>query len=260
MKSPLVVAMLALLYAAIGCEPQPQYKQFPAQQPNPQNSAAATSPATEIESRPVATPATGMARIPLNKDDPQAHISAARNFYVVFDGSGSMDEGIAGGSKIDIAKKAMREWIKSVPAEANLGLWVFDTRNKDGAERLPLGPNNHQKFLAEIEAVQTGSGTPLASAMRHGVDALTVQYQHQLGYGEYRLVVVTDGENTEGGFSAMASAGSYAASVGIPIYSIGLAVSNRDLKRSSISYVEANNLGELQKSLSAVLAEADYDE
>ena len=48
----------------------------------------------------------------------------ARNFVLVFDGSGSMNETecAEGKTKVLAAKLAVREWCKSVPPEANVGV------------------------------------------------------------------------------------------------------------------------------------------
>ena len=51
-----------------------------------------------------------------------------RNYYVVLDASGSMDERKCSGDerKIDVAKRALLQFAQIVPADANLGVLVFD--------------------------------------------------------------------------------------------------------------------------------------
>lgn len=117
----------------------------------------------------------------------------ASNIYIVFDASGSMgDGGCSGGeSKIRVAKRAVLEFAKSIPANINLGMVAFD--NSGTRERLPLSPLNYQNLESSITAVRYGGGTPLSAAMRIGYKALTEQGKKQLGYGEYHLLVVTDG-------------------------------------------------------------------
>lgn len=117
----------------------------------------------------------------------------ASNIYIVFDASGSMGEGGCSGgeSKIRVAKRAVLEFAKSIPGNVNLGLVAFD--NSGTRERLPLSPLNNQTLESTIQAVSFGGGTPLSAAMRIGYEALTEQGKKQLGYGEYHLLVVTDG-------------------------------------------------------------------
>lgn len=122
----------------------------------------------------------------------------ASNYYVVLDGSGSMDDVdcSAGQRKIDAARAALTSFAESVPSDANLGLAVFE--NQGLRERLPLGVGNREAFAQAVERVQAGAGTPLRSAIELAYGRLLAQGRRQLGYGEYHLVVVTDGMANEG--------------------------------------------------------------
>lgn len=115
------------------------------------------------------------------------------NYYLVLDGSGSMgdDNCSAGQPKINTAVAAVKTFISVVPKQANLGLAVFDRNGL--SQRVPLGAGNRKAFMAQLDRVRADSGTPLRSSMKIAVDALSEQARRQLGYGEYHLVVVTDG-------------------------------------------------------------------
>lgn len=117
----------------------------------------------------------------------------AANYYVVLDGSGSMkDAACSGGkAKIEAARAALASFAASVPAGANLGLAVFESRGI--GELLPLGAGNRQAFNQAVAQVQAGAGTPLRRAIEIAYGKLLEQGRRQLGYGEYHLVVVTDG-------------------------------------------------------------------
>jgi Ca-activated chloride channel family protein len=122
----------------------------------------------------------------------------AANYYVVLDGSDSMNRVAcsAGKDKIEAARTALSSFAASVPPGANLGLAVFESRGI--GELLPLGTGNREDFNRAVAQVRAGGGTPLRSAIALAYEKLVEQGRRQLGYGEYNLVVVTDGIASEG--------------------------------------------------------------
>ncbi len=122
----------------------------------------------------------------------------ATNIYVVFDGSGSMAASACSGQqeKIAAAKQALQEFVKSIPASANVGMVTFDVAGTH--EKVPLNQVNYNQMNEMISAVRAGGGTPLSSAIDVAYAALTQQARKQLGYGEYHLLVVTDGQASDG--------------------------------------------------------------
>jgi hypothetical protein len=191
-------------------------------------------------------------------------ISLARNFYFIFDGSGSMRDPLSsdcGGDqsfkrKLEGAKWAIAEFLKKVPADVNLGLYVFDENHSRQSECnvLPLGPNNMAAFLQAINDVEAGGGTPLARAIRFGAEVLAEQRKMQLGYGEFRLIVVTDGLADD-----IPQAAEYATEKEIPIYAIGLCIQeDHPLRQYAVSYRAADNFQDLAKALEATVSEAEF--
>ena len=196
-------------------------------------------------------------QIQLDETIPGAATSLTRNFYFVFDGSASMgnppDNTCSGdrrfSTKIEGAQWAVREFMKNVPSDVNLGLYVFDWNNEK--EVVSLGPGNHQKFLQEVGNIVTGDGTPLADGMRVATEHLVEQYKRQLGYGEFRLIVVTDGIA-----SGIPEASLNAIRHGIPIYAIGLCIGeNHPLRQYALSYQAADSAEDLRRGLEQTLAE-----
>jgi len=180
-----------------------------------------------------------------------------RNFYVIMDGSGSMREATTrdcGGdqefpNKMVCARWAIKKFLENVPEDVNIGLYVFDSSGR--GEVVPLGASNREAFLKGVDDIEAGGGTPLAGAIRYGTDQLIEQYKKQLGYGEFRLVVVTDGKARD-----IPDAALYAAKYGIPLYAIGLCVGlDHPLRYYSVSYRAADNFSDLSKGLSDTLAE-----
>ena len=195
------------------------------------------------------------AEIPLVQDVPGAEASLDKNVYVIFDGSGSMGDNCGSDerfrNKLEGGKWALGEFLKKVPEKTNLGLYVFDYSGE--REIVPLSSNNRAQFVAAVNAISAGGGTPLAEGMRFGTERLVKQYQKQLGYGGFRLVVVTDGEA-----DGIPDAALHAAKYSIPIYSIGLCVgADHPLRAYSFSYKAADNIQELAKGLEETLAESN---
>ncbi|MCI5144631.1 MAG: VWA domain-containing protein [Candidatus Electrothrix sp. AR3] len=120
-----------------------------------------------------------------------------KNYVLVFDGSGSMGQKGCSGNKTKsaAAKEAVSDWAQSVPADAHLGLVAFD--QSGFSVRLQLGQENRQEFIQQVEAIIPGSTTPLTKSLQTAYDILTQQARSQLGYGEYHLVIVTDGVANE---------------------------------------------------------------
>ena len=106
----------------------------------------------------------------------------AVNYYVVLDGSGSMDNSTCSGSstKIEAAVAALQRFVDAVPEDANLGLAAFDQAGT--SERTHLATGNRDAFRSALNAVVAGGGTPLRSAIDLGFERLTAQARRQLGW------------------------------------------------------------------------------
>ncbi len=181
----------------------------------------------------------------------------ALNYFVVLDGSGSMSETECseGKRKIEVARTALASFADSVPAQANLGLAVFD--GKGLSERLSLGAGNRDAFRQAVQAVSVNASTPLRSALELAYDRLLEQGRRQLGYGEYHLVVVTDGQASKGEDPTPAVNRILGESP-VVVHTIGFCIGERHpLNQPGRTYYRsANNPQALQQGLETVLAEA----
>lgn len=179
-----------------------------------------------------------------------------RNYYVVFDASGSMGESGCSGSetKLAVAKRAFKAFSARLPADANLGLLVFD--NKGIRQLFSLRPLNRDMALRALEPIHAGGGTPLAISIRYAYRQLTSQAQRQLGYGEYHLVVVTDGEAS--GEKPLDAVNAVLAESPVVLHTIGFCIGeNHSLNQPGrVVYRSAGNSAELAQGLADVLAEA----
>lgn len=189
----------------------------------------------------------------------EGQISLDQNYELVFDGSGSMTYTTCKGDKennIAASKWATKEFVtRSLPEDVGLGMFAFDRSGT--SERVPIGKNNREAVLRAIDAIRADGGTPLNSSIARGVDVLRTQREKQLGYGRFTLVVVTDGEATDGDKGA-ATGVAYAERYQIPIVTIGFCLgSTHPLAVHSLSYRSANNPTELLEAFKEVLAESE---
>jgi len=221
--------------------------------------SSATQPSTQQSVVPVETPQRTEPVLQEEEVIDVAKNKLARNFYFVFDGSGSM-KGLDGSgpnfpNKISAAKWATLEFIKSLKESDQVGLYVFDKYGK--REVLEIG-KNLQAFRELIQKVKAGENTPLTQAVERGIQSLDYQKKRQLGYGEYNIVVVTDGEADDK--ITLAEAVEKANDKGILIHTIGFSLKGEDhsLKTGSYSFRTADNPDELREAVVSVLAEEEY--
>lgn len=181
----------------------------------------------------------------------------AKNFVLVFDGSGSMTEKkCAGGRrKIDVAKEAAAAWAKSVPEDANVGLVAF---HADSFTSLNLTGKSRAEFAAVVNGISAGGGTPLGGAVYRARSMLEEQARRQLGYGEYTIVVITDGEANN--IEELARAVRLVLdSSPIVIHTIGFCIDERHSlnQPGRTVYRTADNPDQLRQGLQEVLAESE---
>lgn len=182
----------------------------------------------------------------------------ASNYYLVLDGSGSMlDRRCAGGSrKIEAALVALQRFIDSIPADANVGLAVFDGSGLSA--RVALGADNRDSLRSALAAVRASGGTPLRSAIDLGYTQLLEQGQRQFGYGEYHLVVVTDGQPDPRSENPERVVERILAETPVVLHTVGFCIgTDHVLNQPGRSYyVAADTPDELTRGLDSVLAEA----
>lgn len=125
---------------------------------------------------------------------------------LLIDASGSMAESIrtqAGPRpKIDVAREAalvlVRRFDEYAKAHADepvvVGVMEFSERDPSNVRQvLPLAAPDPESARTRLQRIQTGGGTPIGDAIvaaKHGLD--------QSGMSRRHLLVVTDGENTDG--------------------------------------------------------------
>ncbi len=180
----------------------------------------------------------------------------AVNYYVVLDGSGSMkNAGCSGGkAKLAAAKAVLGDFSRSLPSDVNLGLLAFDSRGV--GERVELG-SSPDSFVSAVQRVEAGGSTPLRTAITLAYESLTRRAQQQLGYGEYHLVVVTDGKasNREDPTEVV---NRVLAESPVVLHTVGFCIDDDHSlnQRGRTLYRTAQSADELRAGLEQVLAEA----
>lgn len=245
MNSRAILTLLLLLGA--GCDSQsPAPPPPPATKPLP--AAAPKVPAPK-------PPWPGMQQ---GADVTLATDLLAKNYYLVFDGSGSMNDSQCSGSvnKIQAARAAVKAFARTIPADANVGLLAFDSRGI--SERVRLAPNQVSSINAQIDGIRPDGGTPLLEAIRQAYARLTDQGRKQLGYGEYHLVVVTDGMATPETQNPTPVVNEILANSPVVIHTIGFCIGNQHAlnQPGRTFYKAADNPTDLAKGLSEVLGES----
>lgn len=181
-----------------------------------------------------------------------------KNYYVILDGSGSMEDTSCLGNeqKMKIAKNAMKAFALSIPGNANVGLFVFDKYGE--REIISLQELNIGTFNAAVDNIRASGGTPLKTAISTGYQRLTDQAKSQLGYGEYHLVVVTDGQASSGE-APNEIVNTVLWESPIVLHTIGFCIDgNHALNQQGRTiYRSAGNYDELKTGLQSVLAESE---
>ena len=175
------------------------------------------------------------------------------NLIVLIDCSGSMD-----GNKLTQAKTALRQVLKTLPKNTNFGLLTFGEKSGWVYE---LGPVNEAKLNQAINSLRAEGGTPLGTYMKIAADRLLKQRTEQLGYGTYRLLVITDGEANNEAPDLVDNYTHQIIAKGITVDAIGVFMaSNHTLANKVHSYRKAKDAATLEKAISEVLAEITEDD
>jgi hypothetical protein len=179
---------------------------------------------------------------------------AGDSVVIVLDDSGSMNERMSGGvRRIDAAKNAIQVILKQFPVDTKLGLLLL---NGDLAKKhwaIPLEHLSVPQATQRVQSVKADGGTPLGDRIREGADALLQLREKQL-YGNYRLLIVTDGEANDTKLLAL-----YLPDVlsrGLIVDAIGVDMKqDHSLATRVHSYRRADDAQALSKAVQEVFAE-----
>jgi len=124
--------------------------------------------------------------------------------------------------------------------------------------KVAIADGNRDQFMRVVGKIVAGGLTPLDEAVAEAYDMLTKQAQRQLGYGQYTIVVVTDGMATNS-TALIQVVNRILAKSPVIIYSIGFCIGpGHSLNQPGrMVYKTANDSAGLRRGLKDVLAEAE---
>ncbi len=185
---------------------------------------------------------------------------AQQNVVVVLDDSGSMDEFISdmSATRMEVAKQALSKALTELPKDTNVGVVTLNTTLDGSHWIVPLGPVDPAVWQTNISRIQPLGGTPLGEYLKVGADAL-LDARSQKIYGEFRLLVVTDGEAND-----PAIVDRYLPQIlsrGLTIDAIGVDMSSSHSLATRVNnYRDANDNASLEKAIAAVFAETTIED
>jgi len=183
----------------------------------------------------------------------------AKNYYIVLDASGSMKETTCadGKTKMKASINALEQFLQGAPKDANYGLSVFHQGYFKELVQLNKQTDWKQVMQELRQKLVPGGGTPLASATQAAQKKLEEQGRKQLGYGEYNLVLITDGM-AEYGEDPKAAVDLILRDTPLNLSVIGFCIGENNVLNQPgfIQYRTATDPESLKESLQSVLAES----
>ncbi|MBI5240109.1 MAG: VWA domain-containing protein [Elusimicrobia bacterium] len=154
------------------------------------------------------------------------------DLVLIFDTSGSMNETVSGGRKLDVGKAAMWKFVELLPRSANLGLVAFragcDVRTVSPIQK--ASPEARTRLRSAIAGLRAEGSTPLGYALAAATKLLAGSPRQKT------VVILTDGEETCDQ-AAFDQAADEAWKAGIKVYGIGFAMGgtpSRNFRRLGI--------------------------
>lgn len=179
--------------------------------------------------------------------------NAQDNVVVILDGSGSMSAPMGGTSRMQAAKRALFKAINQLPEDTNFGLLVFSSSH-DGWI-YPLSPLNKVEAWKNVQKIREGGKTPLGHYIKTAGDSLLRERAKQFNYGSYRIIVITDGESTDGNLMERFARESVGRGLTLNVVGVGM-TRDHTLKGLAHQYVGANDIDALNAAVTSFVAEA----
>lgn len=183
---------------------------------------------------------------------------AQNNVLFIFDASGSMKVMAGPQSRMAIAKRAMDQALKEVPADVRLGLLMYGHRRagdcKDIELVAPIGADDAATINAKIQAADAKGETPIAEALRQASRSFAA-----LKGQNNSIVLVTDGIEECKGDPCAAAREIKAAGLDLKAHVVGFTLNDQQRKAVQCiaditggKYFEAKDASGLNRALGEV--------
>ena len=182
---------------------------------------------------------------------------------IILDASSSMTERIKGQTetKMDIAKRAVRELVEGLPDHARVGLVVYGHREQNNCDDIelliPAGKLDRTAFISAVNAIRPKGRTPLAASLEFAAKALDTTHKPAA------IILVSDGVDTCNGDPCATAARLKASAVGLVIHTVAFNLSAREAQKIACiaaatggRSLEANDAASLKDALNVAVVEA----
>lgn len=177
-------------------------------------------------------------------------VFADDHVLVLLDTSGSMAESMktVWTTKMTAAQQALHKVVEQMPATTQMGLLTFNEW------AFHVGHLDKSAAQTAISTTKPNGGTPLGEYMKIGADELLSIREKNHGVGTYTLLVVTDGEASDG--DLMDRYASDIVARGLTLKTIGVNLGQaHTLAKKSVAYYSADDPQSLEGALRQVMAE-----
>lgn len=177
---------------------------------------------------------------------------------VVLDDSGSMRQNMArsrsASSRMQAAKAALAQVIEQLPPETQLGIFTLNRNRRGDHWIIPIAPIDKASAIAQIEGLRADGGTPLGASLKSAADNL-LSIRERLVYGDFRLLVITDGEATDRELLDAYLPDLLARGLTLDVIGVDM-LDEHSLANRSHSYRRADDEASFAEAITAVFAES----
>ena len=178
---------------------------------------------------------------------------AGQNVVVVFDDSGSMASHLRSNRsvrKIEAARNALSVVLDKLPEDAQVGVLALNA-----GWVIPLQPVDRARLPERINSIGAKGGTPLGQYLKVAADTLLQTRDEQL-YGEYRMLVLSDGEANDQPYLEAVLPDLMSRGVVVDVIGVDMEA-DHSLATRVHSYRRADDPEALQRAIAEALAESD---
>ncbi|MCY2975558.1 MAG: VWA domain-containing protein [Planctomycetota bacterium] len=177
---------------------------------------------------------------------------------VLLDDSGSMRNQMRTESALEprmaVAKTALTRVVEQLSPQTTFGLLLMNGARSNGGWLVPLAALDRASALSRIANVKADGGTPLGQSMKSAIDEL-LERRGEVPYGDYRLLVVTDGEATDRNTLDQYLPDMVARGIVIDVIGVDMQ-SDHSLASRAHSYRRANDASSFEQALTEIFAES----